>query len=162
LVFANHACTELVLVVSSLILNTSVNTGDFETGFVPILGTFLLLGMPPLGFCKSFFTLGVVFGIVDAFSSRKSYHGFDAKIETNHVVDNGKRFDVVLYQHGNKVAMSAILGNRDRAGFAIFGKISMEDNIQRSIHLSKSELLSVPLEGIGSVASRLSILLLLE
>jgi|SRR5260370_4203275 len=36
LVFVNKACTELMLVVSSPVLNTSMELGNFETGFVPV------------------------------------------------------------------------------------------------------------------------------
>src|SRR4051812_2758374 len=43
---------ELVLVVSSSISNFLMDTGHFETCFVPVLGTFFLLGMTVLYLCQ--------------------------------------------------------------------------------------------------------------
>src|SRR5712691_6348052 len=48
LVFVNNACTELMLVVSSAVVNASMNLGDFETCLLPVHRAFLFLGMSPL------------------------------------------------------------------------------------------------------------------
>ena len=79
LVFANDACAEFVLVVSPSVLDTSVNTGDFEAGFLPVLGTFLLLGMPSLGFCQSLFILGIELGIANSLTSGEDDHRFETQ-----------------------------------------------------------------------------------
>ena len=83
LVFANDACRKFVLVVTTLVVDTSMNTGDFEPGLLPVLGTFLFLGMPTLGFCKSFSPLRSNLGL-SMFHQSRGYHGFDAKIKPNH------------------------------------------------------------------------------
>src|SRR5713101_6380659 len=46
LVFVYDACTELVLIVPSPILDPGMDTSDFQAGFVAVLGAFLFPGMP--------------------------------------------------------------------------------------------------------------------
>jgi hypothetical protein len=162
LVFVNNARTELMLVVSSPILNTCMDFGNYETGFVPVLRALLFLGMPPLRFCQSFLIFGKVVGIAHTFSARECDHGLNAKVETDHLIHDGKRLDVILYQNGDKVAVGTILRDRDRTGFGVFGQRSMPVDMQRLIHLSKREGLPIPFKGIAGIGSRLIILLFLE
>src|SRR5712691_3460200 len=162
LVFVNKACTELMLVVSSAVSNASMNLGDFETCLLPVLRAFLFLGMPPLRFCQSFLIFGKEVGVAHTLSGRECDHGCNAKVQTDHLIHNGKRLDVLLYQNGDKVAVGTILRNRDRSGFGVFGQRSMPVDIQRFIHLGKHEGLPMPFEGVGGIGSRLIMLLFLE
>src|SRR5579859_1933810 len=136
--------------------------GNFETGFVPVLRALLFPGMPPLSFCQCLLILGKIAGISNALPSGESNHRLDAKIKTNHCGDDRLRFDLVLYQNGDKVAVRTILRDRDRTGFGIFGQRSMPVDIQWLIHLGKREGLPIPCEGIGGIGSRLVMLLFLE
>lgn len=162
LVFANYAGRELVLVVTPAVIDTSMHTGDFETGFVPVLGTFLLFRMPSLSLSKSLFIFGIELGIADCLASGEDHHGCNAKVKTDHVVHDWQRFNLVHDPHGHEIAICAILGDRDRAGCSVFGKISMEVDIQGSIHLGQSELLPIPFERVSRIGSRLAALFLFE
>ena len=162
LVFVNNACTELLLVVSSAVVNASMDLGDFETGLSPVLRAFLFLGMPPLRFCQSLLIFGKVVGIADTLSGRECDHGSNAKVETDHLIHNGKTLDVILYQNRDKVAVRTILRDCDRTGFGVFGQRSMPVDIQRLLHLGKHEGLPIPFEGVGGIGSRLIMLLFLE
>ena len=66
LVFVHYACGEFVLAVSSTVVDTSMNTGNFAAGFLPVLGTLFLFRMPTLGFRQSFLIPCVVAGIAHA------------------------------------------------------------------------------------------------
>ena len=101
LVFAHHACTELVLVVSSAVIDLSVNASGFETGFVPVLRSLLFLSMSTLGFCQALLILGKVAGITDALSSGESHHRFDTQIKPDHLWRHGKRLDIFFNQDRN-------------------------------------------------------------
>ena len=162
LVFVHDSCAELVLVVPSPIIDAGVNTSDLEPCLVAVLRTFLFLGMPTLCFRQSLLILLEEAGIADTLTSGKSHHGFDTEVKTDHLRRDGKWFDVFLYQDGNEVAVCAILGDRDRAGFDTLGKRPMPVDIQRLIHLGQSQCAIFPLEGIGGIGSRLAILLFLE
>ena len=63
-----------------------------------------------------------------------------------------------------RVAVRTILGDRDRARLDVLGKISMEVDMQRSIHLGKRELfgVGVPLECVCRIGGRLAMLPFLE
>ena len=63
LVFVYDACREFVLVVSPTVVDTSMNTGNLATGFLPVVSAFFLLGMPTLGFCQSLLIMGIELGI---------------------------------------------------------------------------------------------------
>src|SRR5712691_10322430 len=60
LVFVDDACAELVLVVSPSIGDTSMDTGDLQTGLVPVLGALLFSGMSPLRFYQPLFIFGKI------------------------------------------------------------------------------------------------------
>lgn len=162
LVFANDACGKFVLVVTTLVIDTDMHAGYFETRFGAVFRSLLLFGMPPLRFRKGFLTLRVELGITDRFPCRENHHGCEAEIETNRLVDLWQGFNRVLYQHGHKVAIGAVLGDRDRTRFRILGKIPVPVDIQRLSHFCQSEELPIPLERIRSIGSRLAILLLFE
>ena len=113
LVFMGDACAELVLVVASLISDASMDFGDFQTGLVPILGAFFLLGKSPLGFCQPFLVLGKVARIADAFTGGKRNHRLNAQVKPDHLIYHGKWLDIIGDQDGDKVAVGTILDNRD-------------------------------------------------
>ena len=121
LVFVNDACRELMLVVSPPVLDTNMDAGYLQTGFVPVFRALLFLGMPSLSFCQAFLIFGKELGIADSLTSGEHHHGCNAKIESHLLVDHWQVFDAVLYQNGHKVAVCAILGHGDRAGLCVFG-----------------------------------------
>lgn len=162
LVFVNNARRELMLVISSPILDTSMNTGNFETGFVPVLRSLLFLGMPTLGFCQPLLILSKIAGIADTFTRGKSNHRLNAKIETNHFVDHRQGLHILLYQDRDKIAVGTILGDGDRTGLSILGERSMPVDIQGSIHFCQSQCGPIPLQSVSGVGSRLRMLLFLE
>ena len=125
LVFVYYACAELVLVVTSAIIDPSVNTSHLETGFFPVLGTFLFLGMPKLRFSQALLILLEETGIANTLPSRESHHRLDAQVKPDHLGGDGKRFDILFDQDGDKVPVCAILSDRDRAGLGILGKRPM-------------------------------------
>ncbi len=162
LVFMDNACRELVLVISSSVVNTSMDFGDFQTGFVPILGALLFPGMLTLGFCQLLLILGKVAGVANGLTSREGNHGFDPKIKPNHLWSDGKWLHVFFYQDRDEVAVGTIFRDHDRTGLAAFGQRPMPDNIHRLIHLSQRDARSIPFEGIGSIGSRLLVAFFLE
>ncbi len=125
LVFVHHACAELMLVVPSAVIDPSMKTSHFETGFVPILGALLFLGMASLSLCQLLLLLGKIARIANTLPSRKGNHRLDAQVKSHHVVHHGQGLDLLFEQDGHEVAVRAILGNRDRTGLGIFGQRSM-------------------------------------
>ena len=162
LVFMDNACRELVLIISSSVVDMGMDFGNFQTSLVPVLGALLFPGMPTLGLCKLLLIRGRVVGVANGLTSREGNHGFDPKIKPNHLWSDGKRLHVFFYQDRDEVAMCTIFRDRDRTGLAAFGQRSMPDNIQRLIHLSQRERLPIPFEGIGSIGSRLLVAFFLE
>src|SRR5436305_7090984 len=77
LVFMDNACRELVLVISSSVVDTGMDFGNFQTGFVPVLGALLFPGMPTLGLCKLLLIAGRVAGVANGLTSREGNQGFD-------------------------------------------------------------------------------------
>jgi hypothetical protein len=157
LVLVDDACREFVLVVSPSIGDTSVDFSDYETSFVAVLAALLFPGKPSLCLRQLLFVTGCIAGIANLLTCRESHHRLDAKVKPNHLLHHGKGLDLFCYQDGDKIAVGAILGDRDRTGLAPFGQRTMPDNLQRCIHLGKGEGLFIPCEGIGSVGSRLFI-----
>ncbi len=109
LVFVHDACAELVLGVSSAVIDPSMKTSHFETSLFPVLGTFLFLGMASLGFCQLLLILGKVAGIADALTGGKRNHRLDPQIKPDHLEGDGKRLDVFFDQDRNEVTVCAIL-----------------------------------------------------
>ena len=58
LVLTYDASRESVLIVSSSISNTSMNTSNLVTGFVPVLASLAFLRMSALGFCQFLLLFG--------------------------------------------------------------------------------------------------------
>ena len=162
LVFVNDAGGELVLIVMSTIIDTGMHTGDFEACFLSVLRSLLFLGMPTLSFCQPLLIHSKEFWVSDTLTSGEDDHRLQPQVKSNHLRRDFQWLDRLFNQDGDKVAVRAILGDRDRTGFSTFGKISMEVNIQGSIHLRKSDMYSIPLEGVGCIGSRLAMLLFLE
>ena len=162
LVFVDDARREFVLVVSSSVRDTSMHTSYFETGLVSVLGTLLFLRVSALGLCQAFFILCIVAGIAYGLTSRENDHRRETQIQPNMRIGDRKRFHLLLNQQGDKIAVCAIFGDRDRAWIASFGQIAMEGDCQRLAHLGKGKLLILPLEGVRGIGGRLSMVLVLE
>jgi hypothetical protein len=162
LVFVHDAGREFLLVVTPTVMNTGVDCGNLETGFVSVLAPLSFLGMPSLSFCQAFLMLGKKLGIANRLASREDDQRCESQVKTDHVVDHWQGLDIVLDQNGDKIAVGAIFGESDRTGFGIAGKVSMPVDIQGSIHFCQSQGGPIPLEGVGSIGGRLSMLLFLE
>jgi hypothetical protein len=162
LVLVNDACAELVLVISSSIGNASMQTGNLASGLVPISGAFFLPGKPALRLCQPFLILGKIARVAHALPAGKHNHRRDAQVKPDHLGGCGKWLDLFFHQNGDKGAVGAILADGDRTGFGVFGKRAMPTDIQRLLHLRKSESLPIPREGIGGIGCRLLVLLFLE
>src|SRR5260370_253204 len=139
-----------------------MDLGYLQTGFVPVLRALLLFRMPSLSFCQFLLILGKIAGIANCLTGGKDDHRFETQVNANHFIDHWQGLDIVLYQDRNEVAVRTILGDGDRAGFGVLGKVPMPVDIQGSIHLCQGQRGSIPLESSSSVGSRLSILLFLE
>jgi hypothetical protein len=94
LVFVDDACRELVLVVSSAVIDPRMDFGDFEACLVAVLRAFLFPGMPSLHFCQLLLILGKIAWIADGRTRGKSDHRLDAQVKTNHLLRLGKRLHV--------------------------------------------------------------------
>ena len=164
LVFVNDAGGELVLIVMSTIVDTGMHTGDFEACFLPVLRSFLRACMPSLRLCQPLLILCKECGIANTLTSGEDDHRLESQIQTDHVGRWGQGLDRLFNQDRDKIAVRTILGDRDRARLDVLGKISMEVDIQRSIHLGKSELgdVGVPLECVCCIGGRLALLPFLE
>ncbi len=164
LVFVNNAGGELMLIVAATIIDTSTHTGYFKACFLPVLRSLFCTCMPSLSFCQLLLILCKEFGIANTLTGGEDDYRLDPQIQTNHVGRWRQWLDLLFNQERDKIAICTILGDRDRTGLGVLGKISMEVDIQRSIHLGKSELfdVGVPLECVCSICGRLAILPLLE
>ncbi len=118
--------------------------------------------MLSLCFCQSLLILDEEFGIAYRFTSREDNQRLESQVNAHLLIDDWQRFDVLLYQHGYHVAVRAILGNRYRRGFAVFGQRSRPVDIQGSIHFGKGEGFSIPPKRVSRIGCRLSIASLLE
>jgi hypothetical protein len=149
LVFVNNASRELMLVVTPTVIDTSMDMGYFETGLVPVPGTFFLSCVPSLCFCQTLFVFCIVARIAYGLTGREDHHRLETQIKPNLRTGDGKRLDLLLDQERDKVAICAILGDGDRTGFASFGQGTMEGDSKGQGHLGKGELTILPLESIG-------------
>jgi hypothetical protein len=162
LVFVDYSCREFVLVVSSTIVDTSVNTGNLSACFLPVLGTFFLRGQPTLGFCQSLLIFCVELRVSNCLTCGENDHRFETQVEPNFRETTRKRFDLLLKEHGDKIAIGTVLGDGNRTGLRVFGQFSMEDDRKRLVHFGKCELTILPREGIGGISCRLSVSSLFE
>ena len=162
LVFANDACGEVVLVVPTLVSDTGMHAGDFETSFRSVFRSLLLPGMPSLSLSQGFLAFRIEPGVLDQRTRRECHQGGNAKVKTDHGGEHWQRFNRVLDQQGHEIAVGAILSDRDRTRFRIFGKLPVPVDIQRSRHFCQGELLGVPFECVGCIGSRLAVLFLFE
>src|SRR6266568_7016024 len=71
-------------------------------------------------------------------------------------------FDLLFHQDGDKVAVGAIFGESDARRLTAFGKWARPVDIQRGLHPGKGKLFAVPCKGVGSIASRLNAMFLVE
>ena len=162
LVFVDDAGGELMLVVSSPVGDTSMDFGYFETCLGAVLGALLFPGMPTLGFCQLLLILGKVAWVANGLPRGEGHHGLETKVKPDHLRGDRKWVDILLHQDGDEVAVGTILGDRDRTGLGPVGQRSMPADIQRLIHLGKSQQSAIPLERIGGIGSRLLMPLFLE
>ncbi len=162
LVFMDNACRELMLVISSSVIDPCMDFGNFQTGFVPVLGVLLFPGMASLYFCQLLLVLLQEAGIADAFTSGKRNHRLDAQVKPDHLWGELMRLHVFFYQDGDEVAVRTIFRDRDRTRLCPLWQRSMPTDIQGLMHFCQSQCRPIPLEGIGSIGSRLLITLFLE
>src|SRR5690242_10993862 len=105
LVFANNASREFMLVVSSTVPYSSMHACYDPSCFLPVVSTFLFLGMPTLCFRQSFLIFCVVAGVAHSFTSRENHHRFETQVQPNLCIYGCKRFDLLFNEHGDKVAI---------------------------------------------------------
>src|SRR6266496_4813456 len=70
--------------------------------------------------------------------------------------------DFFFYQDGNKVAVRTVFGDGNARRLTAFGKWARPVDIQRGLHPGKGKLFAVPCKGVGSIASRLNAMFLVE
>ena len=162
LVFANDASRELVLVVTPTVIDTSMYTSYFQTGFVPVLRSLLLFCMPSLCFSQSLFVFCVVAGVAHGLTSREDDHRLETQVKPDLRIDDRERLDLIFDQERGKVSVCTVFCDRDRTGFTFFVDIPMEGDSKGLVHLGKRELFVLPFESVGSIGCRLGILLFLE
>ena len=98
LVFVNDAGGELVLIVTSTIVDTGMHTGDFEACFLPVLRSFLRACMPSLSFCQPLLILCKEGGIANPLASGEDDHRLESQIQTDHVGRWGQGLDRLFNQ----------------------------------------------------------------
>src|SRR5216684_2019162 len=162
LVFTDQACRELLQEVTAAISDASVNTDNFLTSLSAILGAFLLLGVSPLRFCQFFLIFAEEFGVTNIFAIREDNERLQAQVSTDRASGRWQLGNVLFNQDRDEVAVCTVLGDGDTAWFCSIGQGARPHYSQRFIHLGKSERVSIPLEGIAGIGSRLLIALLLE
>src|ERR1700730_16457838 len=118
LVLTYEVCRELVLIVSSSISNTSMNTSNLATGFVPVLAPLAFLGMSALGFCQFLLIFLKELGIAVGMPITGNHHRLQAQVKPYLLIDLGKRLDMLFYQDGDVIASRCIFGDRDGRGLA--------------------------------------------
>ena len=163
LVFVYDASRKFVLVVTPTVIDTSMNTGHLAASFLPVLGTFLFLGMPTLGFCQFLLITGIELGVPDSLTCGEDHHRFQAQVKTN--LGSGERewLNLFLKEYGDKVAIGTVLGDGDRAWFEICGECTVEGDGKRLIHFGKGELtIRGEAEGCPNVGGRLRVAPFLE
>ena len=151
LVFVDDACRKLVLVVAATVVDTGMNTGNLASGFLLVVSTFFLLGMPTLGFGQSLLIMGIELGVPDSLTCGEDHHRFEAQVQTDLGLCGWKRFDLLFHKHRDKVAIGTVLGDGDRAWLLPLGKGSVKGNGKGLIHLGKGELTIFPGEGVRGI-----------
>ena len=162
LVFVDDASRDLVLVVTSAIIDAGMDSGDFQACLLPVLGTFHLFRKLPLGFCQLLLVFSEIVRIANRLTAGERHHRLNAKIDANHLGDDWQSFNVVLYQNGDEVAICAVLRNGDTGRSGSFGQGPVPVDVQRPIQFCQRQHGSIPLEGIGGVGGGLSVLFSLE
>ncbi len=97
-----------------------------------------------------------VFQLPDKFTPTHIRDGFCQAVVFDHILD------VFFDQDADKVASGCIFGDGDTGGFDPFGQGARPVDIKRSIHLGKSKLFPVPLEGRRHIRSGLRPVFLVE
>ncbi len=162
LVFVYDACREFVLVVAPTVIDTSMNTGNLSACFLPVLGTLLFRGQTTLGFGQSLLILCVELRVSDCLTCREDHHRFEAQVQPNLRSGFWKRFDLLLKEQRDEIAIGTVLGYGDRARLASFGECSVKGDSKGFVHLGKGELTIFPGEGVGGIGCRLRVSSLFE
>src|SRR5437016_2636322 len=139
-----------------------MDTGDFLTGLRAILGTFLLLGVSPLRFCQFLLIFAEEFGVTNIFAIREDNERLQAQVSADRASGRWQVGNVLFNQDRDEVAICTVLGDGDTAWFCSIGQGARPYDSQWFSHLGKRERVSIPLEGIAGIGSRLLIALLLE
>src|SRR5437879_1544109 len=116
LVFAYDASRELVLIVPSPVGNRFMDASNFETSFVPVLGTFFLVCVTPLRLRQLLFLLREELGIAGGVPIGGDDHRLQTQVKPYHLGGDVQRFDVFFDQAGDKRAFGFIFGSGDTRG----------------------------------------------
>src|SRR5260221_13180752 len=160
LVFAYDLDREFLLVVSSPVCNLLMDTSNLETRFGTVLRPFFLFCVTALCFRQFLFLFGEELGVPMRLSIRGDDQRLQAQVKPNHLRGHFPCFDVFFYQDGDKIAFGFIFGDGDTAWLTPLGQGAMPNNGKRSIHLGKSESLSLPGKRITCIGSGLLVTLL--
>src|SRR6266571_4119910 len=118
LVFTNQTCRELVQEITASLSNTGMDASNLFTGFGSILTPLLFPGVSPLCFGQFLFVLVKELGIADRLTSREDDERFQAQVNPDRLLNWIKLFDLLLYQNGDKVAISTVFGDGDTAWYS--------------------------------------------
>jgi len=155
LVLVNDVRREFVLIVFAPIGNLGMQTSDFEPCLRSVLAPLFLLGKSSLCLGELFLILAEELRIADAFPFRRDHHALQAQVKPHLLIHHWQGLDILLHQDRDEVAISSILGDRDRGGLASFGQGTTPMDDKRLIHLGEGERFAVPLEGGSGIFSRL-------
>ncbi len=162
LVLTDQARGEFMQEVTATVSDAGMYLGNFFASLRTVLGSPFLLGVSPLRFRQLLLILVEEFGIANIFAIREYHEGLQAQISPDGSSSPRQVCNVLFYQDGHEVAVCTILGDGDTPWFGPIRQGTTPHDGEWYIHLSKCERVSIPLERIGGVGSRLLVTLLLE
>src|SRR5262249_12908337 len=147
LVLMNNAGRELVLIIPSAVPNLGMETGNLEPCLCSVLAALLFLGSSPLCLGQFLLIFAEVLWIAHKLTIRGDNHRLQAQVKPNLFGDNRKGLDILFNEDGHEVASGRIFGDSNGRWLTSLGQGTRPNDIQGSIHLSKCERVSIPLEG---------------
>src|SRR5439155_9880484 len=108
------------------------------------------------------FILGKERGVSVGVSIARDDHALESQVKPDLRISDRQMLDLFLNQDGDKVAVGTVFGESDGRRFTAFGQGTRPVDIQRCLHLSKSEGMPVPAKSVGSIGSRLYAVFLVE
>ncbi len=139
LVFTYDLCRELVLIVTSSIGYTCMNTSNLQLSFSSVLRAFFLLGMPSLSLSQLLLVFGKEFRITERMTIGGDNHALESQVKPYLFVNDRQGLNVFLYQDRDKVAISAIFANGDTGRFTLFGQGTRPMSVKGSRGRPRSE-----------------------